>query len=110
MRLSEALECFVLSMQADSLSSETILWYRKRLSRLVLFLSDKSIDEILLDDLRRFVVSLQSQTELYSVHPFHDARPGKLSPATIQGYVRCVKRIFFGWNKRAIRWATWRVD
>lgn len=97
MKLSEAIEVFLVSLRAENLSQETVKWYRKRLSRLVAFFSDCDLCEISsTDDLRRFVVSLQEQDCKYAKHRYHKPIPGHLSPATIHSYVRCIKR-FFNW-------------
>jgi site-specific recombinase XerD len=95
MKLSQVIESFLIAVRSENLSLETVAWYRKRLSRLVLFFNDCDLSEIKsTDDLRRFVVSLQEQDTKYLHHRFHEPVRGHLSPSTIQGYVRCIKRLF----------------
>ena len=94
MKLSGGLELFLTAIKSDGLSAETIAWYKKRLSRLILFLGDPVVVRVKVDDLRRFVVSLQDQSVLYQSHKYHVPVAGFLSPSTVQGYIRCVKRLF----------------
>lgn len=94
MKLSQAIDLFLVSVKAENSSLETVTWYRKRLAGLVRFFDDAEFETLTTDDLRRFVVSLQEQDTKYLHHPFHQPLRGNLSPSTIQGYVRCVKRLF----------------
>ena len=96
MKVSEALDKFLLSRRSDGLSQETVIWYRKRLGRVVEFFNDCDLSAITTDDFRRFVVSLQEQNVKWANHKFHNPIKGSLSPATIQGYQRCV-RTFYNW-------------
>ena len=94
MKLSEALSKFLLAHRADGSSQQTVIWYRKRLSRFVEFFKDCDLSTITTDDLRGFVVSLQEQGVKWASHKYHKPVPGALSPSTIHGYVRCIKTLF----------------
>lgn len=94
MKLSQAIDLFLVAVKAENSSLETVAWYRKRLAGLVRFFNDSEFETLTTDDLRRFVVSLQEQDTKYLHHRFHQPLRGYLSPSTIQGYVRCVKRLF----------------
>lgn len=94
MILSQAVESFLVAVKSENSSLETVAWYRKRLAGLIRFFGDLDLETLTTDDLRRFIVSLQEQETKYLNHRFHKPIRGKLSPSTIQGYVRCIKRLY----------------
>lgn len=94
MKLSQAVDLFLVGVRADGLSDQTEIWYRKRLSRLVCFLNDAALETITVDDLRRFIVSLRDQTCKYQDHSCRKPVNASLSPYTVEGYVRVIRRLF----------------
>jgi len=82
MRLTEALSEFLTACVSEGKAKSTVVWYRRRLGRLVSFLGDLDLERLSLSDLRLFLAYL---------------RDGKrLSEYTFDGYVRAV-RSFFRW-------------
>ena len=94
MKLSKVIDLFLLSVRADGLSDQTEAWYRNRLARLLAFVGELELQQITVDDLRRFVVSLRDQSVKYEVHRFHKPVKGALSEYTVDGYVRVIRRLF----------------
>jgi integrase/recombinase XerD len=93
--LQMAFDIFVDSMTGTK-SPATVRWYRKRLALMVKFIGpDVELTGITLADLRRWRSSLVNQDVLYSSgRSMRPARPGHLSPWTLQGYQRSAKRFF----------------
>ena len=94
MLLSQAIENLIVATRAAGRSRETVVAYRRKLRPLLAFLGDVPVEAITTHDLRRYVVSQADQTSLYADHLMHDERPGRLSPYTIAGRVRALKRLF----------------
>jgi site-specific recombinase XerD len=96
LNLETLIQGFALSCQTEGKSSRTVDWYGCFLDRFHDFL-DKSglpvnIAEVTKDHIRQFIQYLQTEART----PYKDKH---LSPATVQGYVRCLK-VFFSWAKR----------
>jgi len=99
MNLNKAITEFILDAEAAGLSPATIRWYRQRLTRLQKFLEGQGISDttqVSSNHLRAFIAGLRAQTVRWSDHPFHHPSPSGLSPHTIHGYVRVIRR-FFRW-------------
>lgn len=94
MLLSEAIEALLLATKANERSPQTVDGYTRKLKPLVTFLGDVDITTITVEDLRRFIVALRDQETLWGDHPKLQARDGKLSPFTVAGHVRALKRLF----------------
>ena len=86
MKLSEAADLFFVSMETVR-ADATIEWYRKRIIPMVEYFGDQDVDQIDLFALEKFRKSLNRQTKA-------QGRNGKVSPYTIHGYVRGIKRFF----------------
>jgi len=84
MRLSEALEYYLITCQMEGKSPRTIKWYKQKLEALVAFCEDPLIEELKLEDAREFVASLWKTD---------------IEPQTIHGYVRTMKA-FASWLER----------
>jgi site-specific recombinase XerD len=96
MRASKAVELFLLSCRGSK-SPQTIIWYERRLSALVLFLGDVKLADVTIQDLRRWRAALVERNARWVNHPSgRRAEPGGLSMHTLHGYVRAVRR-FFRW-------------
>ena len=94
MQLSEAIEALGIATKVDGRSSRTVQGYREKLGYLLAFLGDVAVETITVDDLRRFIASLMDERVLFEGHPTRKKRKGKLSPHTVQSYVRHTKRLF----------------
>jgi len=96
MLASKAIEAFLLSYRGSK-SPQTITWYERRLSALVLFLGNVEIAEISISDLRRWRAALFERRNRWEDHPSgRRPEPGGLSAHTLHGYVRAARR-FFRW-------------
>ena len=58
MRLSEALDCYLITCQMEGKSPRTTSWYRQKLEAFVVFCQDPVVRELTLEDAREFVASL----------------------------------------------------
>ena len=94
MLLSEAIARLLVATKADGQSAETVTAYRRKLKPLIVFLGDVQVGSISVDDLRRYVASMWDKGTLYVDHPYHEPRAGTLSPFTVAGRVRALKRLF----------------
>jgi site-specific recombinase XerD len=79
MLLSEAIEALCIATRANGRSPATVAAYREKCGHLVTFLGDVHVQDITVDDLRRYVAGLWD---------------GELSPHTVAGRVRHAKRLF----------------
>ena len=94
MLLSEAIEALAVATLADGRSERTAGDYRQKLHALLVFLGDRDAANVTADDLRRFLVDLRTRPTRYTGHPARAEMASGLSPASIAGYVRAVKRLF----------------
>jgi site-specific recombinase XerD len=98
MKLSEAIDALCIATRADGRSSRTVGSYRQKLKPLLAFLGDVDVEEISIDDLRRYVAYLMDLQVRYVDHPLRRRREGGLSPFTVSGRIRAFKRLF-NWLK-----------
>ena len=95
--LRDALDDFLLALQADGASPNTTRWYKEKLRRVVEAIGeDKPVEEVSIHDLRAFVADLRARKSRYSDHRFRPEVRGGLSPSCIHGYVKAIRR-FFRW-------------
>lgn len=95
MKLNEAIERLLTATIADGRSPRTVEDYRQKLGMLAAYLgAERDVASITADDLRRFVADLRQRKIRYEAHQYRAAVPGPLSPATLAGVVRAVKRLF----------------
>jgi site-specific recombinase XerD len=94
MKLTDAIDALCLATIADGRSPRTVEDYRQKLRPLVAFLGDREIDQVSTNDLRRFVADLRGRESRWLDHPNRPETAGGLSPASIAGNVRAVKRLF----------------
>jgi integrase/recombinase XerD len=92
-RLSEAIEALAIATAVDGRAERTVQGYREKLATLLDFLGDVDVATVTLDQLRAFVASLMGERTLWPGDA-HKARRGRLSPYSVMGYVRHVKRLF----------------
>lgn len=91
MQLTEAIKALLLATRANGRSPETIEAYREKLTYLVEALGDVAIEGITVQDLRRYVSAQLERTVNYRAD---NPPPGALSPFTVAGRVRALKRLF----------------
>ena len=94
MKLSEAANIFYVSMIGIKAES-TVKWYRGRLTSLIDFLGDPSVDQVTLFSLESFRASLDRPSRA-------NGRKGKVSPYTIHAHIRAQKRFFSFLYRRQI--------
>jgi len=101
MQLREAVAKLELALRAWGRSSRTVEWYSSHLRRLLDFLGeDTPIEEITLDDLRRFAAHLYERDYRYRNHHNRPQIEGGLSIHTIHGCIRTVRFLFkFLWEE-----------
>jgi len=95
LKLSQAIELF-LNIRMGLVSTETTIFYKRRLPDLVKVLGDLYIDTISLNDLRLWRADLLARDTKYINHPNKEPQPGKLSPYTVHQFIRAA-RTFFKW-------------
>lgn len=83
MRLSEAIEALLLATRANGKSPETVKAYREKLGYLLETLGDVAIEAVTVQDLRGYVAGQLARVTA-----------GELSPFTVAGRVRALKRLF----------------
>ena len=94
MLLTEAIKALLIATRADGRSPETVKGYRRKLKPLVAFLGDVPVEDITIDDMRRYSVHLRDQPTRWSDHPKHREKEGGLSSFTIHSYIAHAKRLF----------------
>jgi len=97
--LHALIDGFLLYCKAESKSPETIIFYRQKLTRLGRFLEQAAGDPvdaefITLQQLRQFLVHLQTGVWAYEGTSRRSSSNRRLSPFTIQGYARSIKALF----------------
>jgi integrase/recombinase XerD len=97
MLLSQAIEYFNICKLADGYSPNTMEVYGWALSRLLDFAGDKTVGDITLEQLRRFM--------LYMKREYKPNRPGgsaaPLSPSSLENIWKAI-RSFFGWAEEEL--------
>lgn len=83
MRLTEAIDALLLATQANGKSPETVKAYREKLQYLLETLGDVAIEAVTVQDLRGYVAGQLARVTA-----------GELSPFTVAGRVRALKRLF----------------
>lgn len=94
MLLSEAIERLIIETKFANRSKATVQFYKRRLRPLLEFLGDVPIETITRHDLLRFIAYLRDRETLYDDHPIREAIEQALSIATINGFIRAVRRLF----------------
>ena len=94
MNISQAVDLLADATEAAGLSDHTVIFYRRKLKPLVIFLADKTVEDVTLADLRTFVASQRRRTTRWNDHPNRSQKSGGLSEATIAGHIRATKRLF----------------
>jgi integrase/recombinase XerD len=98
MRLSDALEGYLLDVASRGYSPRTIESNRYYLRLFARYLDDKQTEEITSDDLKRFVVHMQQ--EYKPIRPNGDTKP--LGPAAMENVIKAV-RSFSAWAENELK-------
>lgn len=94
LRLRDAIEAFDLALVGE-VASRTRQTYAQRLAYLVQYFGEEYLlEEIDATALRRWRASLVARKERYRDHPERPVIKGGLSPQTVKGVVKAVKRLF----------------
>lgn len=92
--LSKRISAFIVDCRAAGLAPKSIKWYENMLEAWKNWVGDRDWTDPNIT--REFIADLQSRSMRYTDHPRHPSQPGPLSPFTVRGYVRAIKR-FFNW-------------
>lgn len=104
MRLQEAIEKFLFGCRAEGRSKHTVSSHRCNLGQFASYVKTRRltphIEQITVDDLRRYIVYLREEKVPYSDHPCRRPnRSGRLSATTISDYITSL-RAFYSWLTR----------
>jgi len=88
---------FLTACTAANLSPKTIRWYRDSLQQFQSFVANNDFQNP--DTIRAYIASLRTRKSRYPSHPKRPETQGGLSPDTINGHVRALRR-FFKWAHR----------
>ncbi len=92
--VSETVAMFLLACQADGLRPRTVGFYVERMRPFLAVFGTRSLDSIATDDLRQYLASLQSRQVRWENHPYIPPQEGELSPDTVHGHFRAMRRLF----------------
>jgi len=100
MTLQDALLAYKTYAQAESKSPKTVAWVVSSVGYFAEFLGSErqNIATITGNDLRRFIIALQSRPK-FANHPYNKPQQAKLSSQSIETYCRAITA-FFGFLKR----------
>ncbi|MBC7264764.1 MAG: tyrosine-type recombinase/integrase [Chloroflexi bacterium] len=91
---------YLLCCQIEGKSPRTIRWYRQKLEYFLVFLRNQGqsarVEEITVQEIRRFVHHLQTQVKVGENNPRRCTGDRALSSHTVAGYVKTLKA-FFSW-------------
>ncbi len=95
MFVNEAIDYFLMDLEANGSSQRNIGTYRQRLGKMSDQLPDR-VEDVSFRDLSAWVVALRRQSARYVGHDYRETVAGGLSGATIQGMVQAA-RTFWRW-------------
>ena len=100
MTLQDALVAYKTYARAEGKSPKTVAWVASSVGYFGEFLGSEKqgIGTVTGNDLRRFIIALQSKPK-FANHPYNKPQQAKLSSQSIETYCRAI-RSFFGFLKR----------
>lgn len=99
MKITKAIEGYIIDCRTRNLSHKTIIWYKQKLEYLARWLDEEEdiehLDRVTIAHLRTFVLDLQmAQVGRTTVNKRGEM--SEISPVTVKGYVQVIKG-FFNW-------------
>lgn len=95
MKLSTAIQELLIATRADGRSQTTVETYESRLQPFAEFIGPSvAVSAISAGDIRRYISAMLDCDTLYDDHPYREELSRQLSPHTVNGRVRAVKRLF----------------
>jgi site-specific recombinase XerD len=92
--LQDCLTAYKVCAKSEGKSPRTIEWVTSSVGYFREFLGNKvDITELTADDLRRFVLACRDSHKFRN-HPFAKAQKEKLSPQSVETYVRAIRSFF----------------
>jgi hypothetical protein len=89
--VNEAYRRFILSLERKRREPRTINTYHQRLGRFTDMFGDLPLAEITADEIDDWLDLYVMQSERFGSHPTRPTKNGRLSSATIGGYVQSIK-------------------
>lgn len=96
MKIEEALQEFLFTLEANGRSDQTITAYKSRVGRFTTSIRTQDLEKVQERHVLEWAVSLRRQNLKWRSHPTRPIVSGGLSIATIAGNVQAVKT-FFNW-------------
>jgi site-specific recombinase XerD len=101
MKISKAIEGYIIDCRTRGRSDKTIIWYDQKLKLCTRWLEEEEgiehLHEVTITHLRSFVLYIQSEpVGRNAVNREDGGTPVKISPLTVKGYVQVIKG-FFTW-------------
>ena len=87
MKISNALELFLIDREIKGNTEKTINNYKQQINYFIDYFGDREVTEILLNDLKEYQMYL-SNKDRYLNHPFKIKENGNIEKVTIQSYIR----------------------
>jgi site-specific recombinase XerD len=94
MKLTEAINLLCQATAAEGRSPRTVQGYQRNLSYLLRFLGDVEIEQVTITELRAYAAVLRARDTRYEHNSYAATQEGGLSPFSIAGYLRSVRRLF----------------
>lgn len=94
MKLSQALNLFLIAARGARRSPYTIRWYQQYIGRLIAFTNDAKIEAVSVEKLRSFFAFLSDSAIKYTQHQYRKPVASGLSDATILGIWQAVRSLY----------------
>lgn len=99
MNIGQAMDDFLLAIEADGRRVATIKWYRSVLTPLVNTGVERPLRSVTAREMREYIVALRGRSTRYIDAPQRPSTDGKLSNETIRGHVTALHS-FWNWCAR----------
>lgn len=94
--VEQAIAEFLIAGAADGLKATTLRWYESRLKSVAADFQGVNLDQVDVQAMRQYVISLRERPQRYQNAPQRSPIDGGLSPDTVHGHLRALRR-FFSW-------------